>query len=86
MATITQQITEAYDRIARRGDLVRLADLRDELGETVNRHELDDVLRLMNRSGAAQLSPMSTQGDLTDHDRWSAVRVGSLQMHLISIR
>ncbi|MFJ8690262.1 hypothetical protein [Micromonospora wenchangensis] len=84
--TITEQITEAYDRIARRGDLIRLADLRNELGETVNRHDLDDALRVMNRTGEVDLSPMSTQGDLTDHDHWSAVRVGSLMTHLISIR
>ncbi|MFE7868859.1 hypothetical protein ACFUYE_00705 [Micromonospora humida] len=84
--TIEEQVTEAYDRIARRGDLIRLADLRDELGETVNRHLLDDALRAMNRADAAHLVPNSSQGDLVDADHWSAVRVGSLMTHLISIR
>lgn len=65
---------------------VGLADLRDELGEGINRHELDDALRRMNiEDPTINIVPESNQKMLTQADRDSAVRIGDQDRHAITI-
>jgi len=85
--TIEEKIIAAYNQIVREPrDWVKLADLRDQVGESINRHEMDAAMIRMHREQRAILIPESNQKVLQDRDRWSAVEIGEQMKHLISIR
>jgi phage portal protein BeeE len=92
---LDNKIRAAYVAVlARRGLTARpgdtqwagLADLRDELGESVNRHELDEALRRMSIGDpGTNLVPESNQKTLRPEDREAAVSQGNQAKHLIAI-
>lgn len=89
-ARIADQITTAYTAVItakgkRHGDWIKLADLRDELGESVNRWALDDALIEMCRNRTAILIPETIQQHLSQADRDSAVEMGNQMKHLVRL-
>ena len=84
---VENKIRAAYRAVHERrgGDWVGLADLRSELGEGINRHEVDDVLRRLERQDGVNIVPESNQKALTQADRDSAVLIGDQAKHAITI-
>ena len=75
-------------RKARPGDtqLVALADLREELGESTNRHEIDAaILRLHAKDRGTSVVPENKQAALTQADRDAAISIGNQDRHNIAI-
>lgn len=86
MGEIIIKITEAYRTIADQpGAWVKLADLRDQVGESINRHAMDQALIRMSRRPEVAIVPESVQRSLTPMDRECAVVIGAQARHLISI-
>lgn len=83
-AVIATQEPSPNGREARFGDRVRLADIRERLGEDVNRKELDEALVRLSRKDA-HLEPEENQKRLTQADRDSAVRRGATDYHFIRL-
>jgi hypothetical protein len=84
---VENRVRAAYRAVQARtgGDWVSLADLRNELGESTNRHEVDDALRRLERLPDVNIVPESNQKALTQADRDSAVRIGDQNKHAITI-
>lgn len=83
--SIEERIRAAYARLARKpGAWVSLTELRPLLGE-VDRDEVDETLRRMNRLSDVNLVPESNQKVLSPQDREAAVLIGDQDKHLISI-
>jgi hypothetical protein len=69
------------------GAPVGLAQLRDELGERFNRHDLDVALiRLSVKNPNVILFPESNQKTLRQADRDAALWMGNQWKHLIAVR
>lgn len=88
--TAQDRITEAYAAIIARAGLqmgawVMLTDLRDEVGESINRHVMDDALRALDLRANVNLVPESNQKMLTEMDRDCAVVIGAQDKHAIAI-
>lgn len=82
---IERRVREAYGKLARKpGVHVKLADLRDNLGE-LPRDRVDAVLTVMNRTSTVNVVPESAQGTLTQRERDAAVLIGNQYKHVISI-
>jgi hypothetical protein len=65
---------------------VGLADLRDELGESTNRHEVDAALfRLAVKDRGTNIVPESNQKMLRPVDREAAISIGNQPRHAIAI-
>ncbi|MEV6980261.1 hypothetical protein AB0M95_03220 [Sphaerisporangium sp. NPDC051017] len=78
-------IRAAYKVLAKEpGAWVGLAEIRSRLGD-VPRAQLDQVLRLMNRSSDVNLVPESNNKSLSKEDREAAVNIGDQDKHLLSI-
>nr|WP_296069882.1 hypothetical protein [uncultured Actinoplanes sp.] len=73
-------IRKAYGEVARSGEYVSLAKVREAL-----RSDIDSTLVRMNREDDVNLIPNSQQGDLTEDDRAAAVTIGNQDRHLIAI-
>ncbi len=91
---VDNRVRAAYSAVLRRkadggrNRWVGLADLRAELGDDLDRKEVDAALfRLsVDRSGfGANIVPESNQKTLTATDRTAAVRIGDQDKHVISI-
>jgi len=79
------QILSAYAALTKRsGDLVSLVRLRQELA-SVDRAELDKVLKAMDRSRAIQLEPEPNRKVLSDDAHEAAIRIGGEDKHFISV-
>jgi hypothetical protein len=79
------QIRKAYGELATRpGDWVKLADLRQVVGE-LPRAQVDRVLVQLNRTPEVSIVPESNQKALSDRDRAAAVQIGNQDKHLIAI-
>jgi hypothetical protein len=66
---------------------VMLSDLRDELGESTNRHEIDAALKrlaISREPGSADVVPEDNQKALLPKDREAAVHFGGTDKHAIS--
>jgi hypothetical protein len=73
-----------YAGLAGAPDWVGIADIRDELGWSVDRHEVDSVLKKMALTGAV-VSPIADQKILTRRDRDLAVHLGGQAKHAIHL-
>lgn len=83
--TAAGQITAAYrSLVAYDGDWVRLADLRERIGASVPRDQLDAALRQLSRGHHATVIPEQDLRRLTDADHAAAVRLGGEAKHLIA--
>lgn len=79
------RIRTAYEKLAKYPrDLVRLADLRSLLNGAAQ-EDIDGVLKKMSRDREANLVPGSNRKALTDADHRAALRIGTQDMHLLSI-
>jgi hypothetical protein len=79
-ADFEASIRKAYGEVARSGEYVSLAKIRDALTA-----DIDSTLARMHRESDVNLIPNSSQGDLTDDDRSAAVKIGNQDRHLIAI-
>ena len=68
-----------------------LADLRDELGENINRREIDAALRRMARAhndpnapDAVRVVPIANTKALKPRDREAAFQIGESDVHMVS--
>lgn len=68
------------------GAWVSLTRVRNELGESHNRDDVDAALREIERDPDVNIVPESNRKTLTDADRFSAVVIGMQDKHLISIQ
>lgn len=83
---VESNVRDAYGRLASRpGQWVGLKELRDEMGKSIPRDQVDQALRLMNRMPDVNFVPESNQKTLTQADRNAAVRLGDQDKHLIAI-
>lgn len=86
---VENRIREAYRVAAKKvggpGNWVGIADIRDELGEDLNRHEVDDALRRLEQQDGVNIVPQSNQKALTQADHDSAVSIGGQDKHFITI-
>lgn len=79
------RVRTAYEKLAKYPrDLVRLADLRSLLNGAAQ-EDIDGVLKQMSRNREANLVPGSNRKALTDADREASLRIGTQDMHLLSI-
>ena len=82
---LEERIREAYASLAREpGGWVNLARLRPLFGD-VDRVELDEALRQLNRARDVNIVPESNQKTLTDIEIGAAVRIGGQDKHLLAI-
>jgi hypothetical protein len=79
-ADFEASIRKAYGQVARSGEYVSLATVKNAL-----QTEVDSTLVRMNRESDVNLIPNSQQGDLTADDRAAAVKIGNQDRHLIAI-
>lgn len=79
-AGLEANIRAAYRAIAKSGEYVSLAKVRESL-----QSEVDVTLVQMYHTDGVNLIPNSQQGDLTDEDRAAAVTIGNQDRHLIAI-
>jgi hypothetical protein len=85
-ATAEQRVRDVYRELASRPQgWVRLSDVRERLGATLPRDEVDKALLTMTRTGRVHLSPDSDRRGLTQADHESAVRIGKEDKHLVAI-
>ncbi|UOZ09362.1 hypothetical protein [Amycolatopsis sp. WQ 127309] len=85
-ATAEQRVRDVYRELASRPQgWVRLSDVRERLGATLPRDEVDKALQAMTRTGRVHLSPDSDRRGLTQVDHDSAVRIGREDNHLLAI-
>lgn len=85
-AQVDNRVRAAYAHLAAKpGDWVGLADLRNELGEDVNRHEVDASLKRFLLADGSNVVPESNQKTLTQADRDAAVSIGDQAKHAIMI-
>ncbi|WP_326945770.1 DNA-binding protein [Amycolatopsis sp. NBC_01307] len=85
-ATAEQRVRDVYRELASRPQgWVRLSDVRERLGATLPREEVDKALQAMTRTGRVHLSPDSDRRGLTQVDHDSAVRIGREDNHLLAI-
>lgn len=83
---IENKIREAYAASKKPGrDWVSLADIRDHLGESVNRHEVDAALKRLEQQDGVNIVPESNQKALTQAERDAAVVIGDQAKHAITI-
>jgi hypothetical protein len=84
---VDNRVRAAYaDLAANPGDWVGLADLRNHLGEDVNRHEVDASLKRLEQEPGANIVPESNQKMLTQADRDAAVVIGDQAKHAIMLQ
>jgi hypothetical protein len=82
---LEERIREAYASLAPEpGAWVNLARLRPLFGD-VDRPQLDEALRHLNRAPDVNIVPESNQKTLTDNDIDAAVRIGGQDKHLLAI-
>lgn len=80
-----KQIRQVYDELATEPqDWIRIARIRAKLGDA-DRVAFDKALVRMSKTQFVHLAPESNTKVLTEEDRAGALRVGSEDMHLISI-
>jgi hypothetical protein len=80
-ADFEASIRKAYGQVARAGDYVSLAEIKNALTT-----DIDATLIQMYDEPGVNLIPNSQQGDLTDEDRAAAVKIGNQDRHLIAIK
>lgn len=79
------RIRAAYEELSEGPEAwVALADVRSKLTD-LERSEIDETLRLMNRRTDVHLVPESNQKALDERDREAAVTIGNQEKHLLSI-
>ena len=86
---IETQIITAYRKLATEpGEYVKITDLRNEVGETINRWEMDEALKNLTRRNDihATLVGQPFQWRLTQADRDSEVWMGGQGKHLLAIQ
>ncbi|BCB82939.1 hypothetical protein [Phytohabitans suffuscus] len=82
---VEDRVRAAYRLIApRAGDLVNLADLRDQVGDLVTA-DVDAALRRLNRRRGVVLVPEANQKTLDARTRAAAVVIGDQPKHSISM-
>jgi hypothetical protein len=83
---IDNRVRAAYAHLAASpGAWVGLADLRNQLGEDTNRHEVDASLKRLEQEPGANIVPESNQKTLTQADRDAAVVIGDQAKHAVMI-
>jgi hypothetical protein len=80
-ADFEASIRKAYGRLVRTGEYVSLAKVKNAMMT-----DIDATLIQMYDEPGVNLIPNSQQGDLTDEDRASAVKIGNQDKHLIAIK
>jgi hypothetical protein len=84
-ANVETMIRDAYAALAPRpGGWVGLADLRERLA-TVERSEVDAVLRSMARQDGVRIIPVANTKALESRDRAAALRIGEEDNHTLAI-
>ncbi|MEN0067878.1 MAG: hypothetical protein AAGA48_37460 [Myxococcota bacterium] len=80
------QVRQVYGALADRpGALVKLADLREQLGE-VSRADLDTELTRLVRAREILLEPEDDGRDIAERDQAAALPLGGQQNHWIAVR
>jgi hypothetical protein len=80
---LQERIRWAYGQFFRRGEWVKLSELRPYVGGY--RELVDEALRRLARQRGVSIVPESNQKTLTAADRAAAVRIGNQDKHLIAI-
>ena len=70
------------DRLPRNGDRVALADIRDRVGKSVNRQDVDAALKRM-AMGGVRFEAQENRQRLTQADRNSVLYVGMREYHFL---
>ncbi len=69
----------------RPGGPVRLADLRDRIGDWMDAAAVTRTLVQLDNERVVQLEPDPYRAGLTDRDRAAAVELGGQQTHLVRL-
>ena len=80
------QVLAAYDSLPKGpAGFVGLADLRNQLGDTLPRDVVDDALRRLSRQPGVHVSPVANRKSLTPRDRAAMLRIGEDENFMISV-
>jgi hypothetical protein len=83
-ATMRQRVRNAYLELTggRFNTRALLRDIREKLND-IERGELDDVLKQMQREQLASLYQLDNRTEITDADRAAAIHFGSEPRHIL---
>lgn len=85
--TLEDQIRSTYEMLAETtGQWISLVDIREYIGgDDLNRADVDQALRLMDRTPEVTIIPEANRKTLRPKDHAAAVVIGGEANHLIAI-